>query len=425
MLLSLIALFFWAHSTALSQESIEPQESAKQLPDTTAPGSIEDFNFFSSQKTAQKNSTNVSETPAITPEEIAKIELCIESLGAGEFAERERVAMELLEIGPKVLPLLRKAAEISDDPEVRFRVVEIATQLTQGDMQARIDDFLDGEDVGFTGWPTVESILGDSPGVRQLFVDLLEEYPDLPESLERATRDRALELEKAIAKVQRRLLVERKMPTSADAFALLLPSADPMVPTNKGLEDLLLSILQRETATKIRKDAQLSGPFEMLLSHWIPRSSLSSREEVLLMGMDWDLSRATLGLAMQTLQEATNTETLAIALQAIAKFGDPRKTEFIQPMLDDPRKVVDGGFSDDGALETQLGDVAMATIARLNNVNLETIGFTGAKQHPAFEFVLTEIGFPKKNEEKRAAVRKEIEKILEARKQRNTPPRPQ
>ncbi|MGI9471765.1 MAG: hypothetical protein ACR2NZ_09555 [Rubripirellula sp.] len=360
----------------------------------------------------------------LTAEQKLQIERSIESLGSRGFAERERVALELMEIGPAVLPQLREAANNSVDPEVRFRANQIVEQLTRGDMEARISKFLAGKDVGFPGWRIAETVLGDSIGVRQLYVELLLEYPELPASLDGETRDRVIALEKAITKVQRRLLVERVMPTSADAFALLLPTADKMVPINKSFEDLMLSLLDKETANKIRKDAQLSGPFQMLLSHWIPRSSLSSREEVLLFGMRWELQRPTLGLAIQTLGEATQIETLAIALQSIAKFGGPPQTEVVQSLLDDQRLASDGGFTDDGMIETRLGDLAIATIAIINNISLEDIGFQNAKRHPTFEFIPRDIGFPAKDEEKRAEARAKIDKLIEARKQQMAPRRP-
>ncbi len=260
----------------------------------------------------------------ISPETVLKITTSIEGLGSKEFAVRERAATQLMEIGAPTLPELRRIAKESADPEVRLRADQIIKQLTQGDMQAKIKDFLAGEEVDFDGWRVAQAILGDSDGVRELFVELMTAYPEVTSSLEGTPRDRAMAMDAVVTRVQNAMFVERRFPTRDDAFALLLPAVDPNVPLNAAFENVLLSVLQKDAASRLRRDSQLSGPFIALLSRWITRSTLASRDDVLLFGMSWDVP-ATLLLARQTLVEANQTETLAFALQAIARFGTARR----------------------------------------------------------------------------------------------------
>jgi hypothetical protein len=181
---------------------------------------------------------------------------------------------------------------------------------------------------------------------------------------------------------------------------------------NAAFESVLLSVLQKNAASEIRRDAQLSGPFRLLLNNWIARSTLSSRDDVLLFGMSWDIE-ATLPLAIQTLGEANQTETLAFSLQAIARFGSREQVEVVRSLLDDTRPASVRGFARGERVRTQLGDVAMATIACLYEVPLSEAGFGRAEMHPTYGFVLSDIGFPVKDMAPRKAARAKIEKLLE------------
>lgn len=351
------------------------------------------------------------EVAALTVEQLQNIERWVEELAASEFAVRERAATQLLEIGSPVIPQLRQVVQEASDAEVRLRAGAIVKRLTQGDMQARIDSFLAGEDVGFEGWRVTQAIIGDSDAIRELFIELMNTHPDLTASLEGTARDRALAMDKVVTQVQTRMNIERKFPTRANAFALLLPTVDPNVPLNNSFESLVLSVLEKDAASKIRRDAQLSAPFRFLLDRWVLRSTPKHREEVLLKGMEWDLE-ATLPLAIQTLGESEQTEVLAGALQAIAKFGTRVHAELVRPLLDDTRPSSESGFAQGEIIRTQLGDVAMATIAMLYDVPLKEIGFSEDAEHPSRGFLLSEIGFPVDAKEKRDKARATIDKLL-------------
>ena len=345
-------------------------------------------------------------------EQALEIKEWVEALGSKEFAVRERAASRLVEIGIPIVPELRRVARKSDDPEVRLRADQIVKQLTRGDLNTRIEDFMAGEEVDFEGWRVARGILGDSEGVRELFVELMKAHPELAASMDGTSRDRAMAMDRVVTKVQNGMFVERKFPTRCDAFALLLPAIDPQVPLNTTFESVLLSVLQKDAASKIRRDPQLSGPFNALLSRWILRSTLASRDDVLSFGMSWDIE-STLPLAVQTLGEANQTETLAFALQAIARFGNPTHVEVVRELLDDTRPASERGYARGKSVRTQLGDVAMATIAILHKVPLSEAGFGDAQAHPTIGFELSEIGFPVEDETARKGARAKIDKLLE------------
>ncbi len=324
-----------------------------------------------------------------------QIQKWIEDLGADSFAMRERAASHLMQRGIEILPALRLAATNATDPEVRLRTEQLVRQLTEGDLQIRIDAFLAGDDVEFDGWRETQDFMGDSPSVREMFVELMLEHPDITKSLAGSPRERFMAMTAAMGRVQNKMFVQLEVPSRADVIALLLPANDPNVPFNQDFESLMISLLRKEAANRLHRDIQLGGPTDALVSGWVNRSSLNNRAEILFFAMSWDLQRA-LPLARRTLAEATSVETIAMALQTISRFGDKADTALVVNLLDDTRVVSERGYARGEKLTTQLGDVAMATIALLHDVSLADVGFTRAERHPTFSFLLDDLGFPDK-----------------------------
>ncbi len=253
--------------------------------------------------------------------------------------------------------------------------------------------------------------MGDSPKVRELFVEMLKSHPELTASLEGTARDRAMALEKVVASVEHKMYVDLQHPTAADIIALLLPASDMNVPLDGTFEDALISVLQKRAASELHRDVQLSGPFKALLHRWIPRGSMKNREEILFYGLMWDI-RSTRTLALQTLLEAEQAETLVLAFQAIARFGNEQDSRALAKFLDDKRVAAEVGSSDGQRLRTELGDVAMATIARLHDVPLSKIGFQKDSINEKFGFSPEDLGFPMDDETARKATRTKIDQLL-------------
>ena len=55
----------------------------------------------------------------------------IGELGAGDFSQRETAGRKLRAVGETALPALRRAADGSDDPEIRYRAERLVRQVTQ------------------------------------------------------------------------------------------------------------------------------------------------------------------------------------------------------------------------------------------------------------------------------------------------------
>ncbi|WP_231615919.1 hypothetical protein [Novipirellula artificiosorum] len=353
-----------------------------------------------------------AQVSGISQKQLGQVRQWIEQLGADEFAVRERAASQLVEVGLPVLPLLREAFAETRDPEKRLRAEQLMRQLKAGDLQIKIDRFLAGNEVSFQGWEQTQGVMGDSLGVRQLFVELMVAHPEVAMSLAGTPRDQYVAMEVAVGRVETRMHEQLKAPTRADAIALLLPARDPKVPVSEAVEGLMLTVLNQAAANMLHKDVQVGGPFDEVVADWINRSSVNNRAEVLFFAQEWRLARV-LPLARQTLSEASAVQSLGIAMQYIAVFGSPQDGELVAPFLEDSRVLSEqGGYGVD-PVETHLQDVAMATIAMLNKVKLDAIGFEGATPHPLRGFVFEEIGFAASKSLKRNEIRQRVKKRLE------------
>ncbi|TWU34561.1 hypothetical protein Q31b_55150 [Novipirellula aureliae] len=341
-----------------------------------------------------------------------QVAIWINQLGADEFAQREYAAGQLIELGVSVLPPLQDAAERTTDPEVRLRSRQLILQLTSGDLQQRTDSFLAGDEVPFEGWGVMQSVMGDSYGVRKLFVELLMSHADVVKSLDGSARDRAIAMQSAVGRIRVRKYEKMQMPTRSDILAMLLPGQDSNVPISEADESLMLSMLRQATGNELHRDLQLGGPVDALVGNWINRSSLANRDETIFFALSWDLE-SVVPLAIRTLDEATTADQISMAMQAIAQHGTRQDGKHVAKFLDDTRIVAARRSATGEKLETQLGDVAMATIAMANGMKLSEVGFAKAEQHPLQAFILEEIGFPSDDPSKRQATRKRIDAILE------------
>ena len=362
--------------------------------------------------------SNDADLPTVTPAQQQKIESLIEQLSARKFAQRENAATELLKIGVPALASLRKELEFANDEESRIRITELIEKLIDGQTEVQIQDFMAMKDVKFKGWPEIRNILGeDTIATRGLFVEILRKYPKLPAAMQRTqtTRDRNIALESVVAAVEE--TQSTQTPTTADAFALLIPLLDSDVAMPAACENIVISILQLNTGTKIRKDNRLSPIFKYLLGEWMAQTSLANREDVLFYGMDWDLNMACRLLSERTIATEKNAsvEVIAICLQALARFGNRNDVATISTLLDDQRPVSKPSVTTQGTITHQVSDLAIAATACIHGVDLEDVGFTGVERHPKFGFLAEEIGFPKDQPEKRVAAQKMIKAILEAR----------
>ena len=317
----------------------------------------------------------------------------IEQLGSTEFALREQATARLRQIGRPALLALRNTAEAHTDIEVRMRASDIADGISEGETAGRIDSFLAGNDVGLEGWPVARRILGDGMRIREVYVDLVMRHEAVAKSLAASTSERASALRSAIISVQRGMFVEQRLPTEADAIALLLLVNDRDVTVNGVDEGALFSVLQKEVSSILLKDAQFSKPFRNLLAGWMTRPDVTNRQEMLWFAMSAEIEEA-LPLATSTIERSGDPTTLSMAAQATATFGDQKMIKLLQPLLDDERPAAEQQYAGGTIVQAQVRDAAAAAIILLSDNKLSEFGLNEGATHPKYSFIVQEIGFP-------------------------------
>tara|TARA_R110002049_G_scaffold72490_2_gene187076 strand:- start:73307 stop:74674 length:1368 start_codon:yes stop_codon:yes gene_type:complete len=331
----------------------------------------------------------------------------IEMLGSPKFAVRERAAIRLVNAGEKVVPELKQLAATSSDPEIRLRASELAKQIGQGNEEAKIEAFLSGKSENLDGWEIAKRVLGDTGSIRELYAEVVLEHPEIAGSLSGTARDRAIAMNAAAARVRKAMVEEGRFPNRADAVALLFPLIFDRGAISNEYELLLIRTLRGEAGSLLYQSATLSVPYQRLVGGWSRRTGIANRQDVLWLMMSHNVIHA-LPLALETLSASTDPETLTIALQAIARFGNQRNADSISKLLHDDRAVAVNGFIRGKASRTELGDAATATLAILYNIPLADVGFEAATIDPKFGFRPEEVGFAMGDKSRRTQARQRV-----------------
>ncbi|KAA1262427.1 hypothetical protein LF1_49910 [Rubripirellula obstinata] len=333
-------------------------------------------------------------------EQQTKIENLVTQLGSNQFASRERAATALMQMGTPALAVLAKREKSTEDPEVRDRISGLVKQITESNTQAKIDRFMAGQEVDFEGWNRFGELMGDTVTARELFVEVHLEHPDLLRSLGQDAKELQRAMDIVDAKIQNRMFVKRQHPSRADTIALLLPAFNPKVSFSPGYENTIVGVLDRLSAQQMRRDPRLEPGLRSLIGSWVSRCTLAGRVETLTKAMQWDVPEA-LPIAISTLSETDDMQTLVVSMQTIARFGDAKDSASLKNLLTDNRVTGEAGYGKQQLIQTQVRDVAIATIAILNDVPLAEVGFPQASTHAMFGFTILGIGFPKSQEANR------------------------
>ncbi|QEF96152.1 hypothetical protein Mal15_01790 [Stieleria maiorica] len=333
--------------------------------------------------------------PASSQEFERHVTKLVNDLRSDQFAVREQASEQLFRIGPATLPTLRSIRRQSNDTEQSDRLDRIIESLAKQNLESRIRSFLQGGPSELENWPEFEKWFGDSPPIRELFVDLYREHPDLVDSLGGTPQ----QLSMGLSRVHRRLIERgvgpREVPQRIDLLALLLPMTDPNFQAGPQYDLIVASLLQLYPANDFRKDAVFGKPFMRIVATWMARSDLSIREQVLRLALQWKMDIG-LTLALETLQQNPDPILLCRCMQTIARQGTPKHASLLAVHIHDSTVVFQKRYVGVHGSEVQVGDVAAATIAFLHSVPVTEIGFAEPAEHPIFGIIYEELVVPMK-----------------------------
>ena len=350
---------------------------------------------------AQDSSANQQQSGELSQSQQQQVADQIRALGSQHFAVRENASAYLIGLGSSVVPSLQKAYETTSDPEIKLRTRVLIHQMNYGDEESRIRSFLAGDEVEFEGWGVMRIIFGENKKSRDLFIQMYRSHPGMLKALTGSPRELTREMMKVAARTQTERTKLGWEPKLSDAMAMLLPATDRNVPITPSFEDSMMFIMNLHPVNKVAKDPVLGPRVKGLLSSWIRRSTLENREDVLKFGLTWDLS-IVYPLALQSLEETDDVQTLSAAMVALAKYGNAIDSQNLLAFLEDNRIVADKHFVYGETIETKVCDVAAAAIAMMNRQKLENFGFSDFAVHDQYGLVYDNVGFAPTKEGQKA-----------------------
>jgi hypothetical protein len=343
-------------------------------------------------------SPKASAMPAAVPAEREfeeQVRELVDGLRDDEFARREEASEKLFQLGHAALPILRSNRRQIGDVEQTDRLDRIIDSLAKQDLDSRINAFLQGGPSELENWPELEKWFGDSPRVRELFVDLYREHPYLVESLGGTPQELSIGLSLVRRRLMERGVGPRETPQRIDLLALLLPMTKEGFNADQQYDLIVTQLLQLYPANEFRNDQVFGEPFMRIVTQWMAESDLNIREPVLRLTLLWKMEIG-LPLALKTLSQTEESDIVARCMQVIARQGNREHLVRLAGYLDDPAVVFRKRYLGGSGGEVQVGDVAAAAIAFLSSVPVTEIGFAEPAEHEIFGIIFEELVVPLK-----------------------------
>ncbi|MCO8120812.1 hypothetical protein NHH03_03610 [Stieleria sp. TO1_6] len=326
----------------------------------------------------------------------------VQQLRSVRFAQRENATEMLYQLGHATLPALRKIRDQKVDAEQTDRLNRIIDSLAEQDLESRIQSFLRGGEADLDNWPKLEHWFGDSPRVRELYVELYRMHPELVEALGGSRQQLTLGMNLVKRRLMERGVSTREMPRRVDLIALLLPMTEPGFDAGIEYDVIVAQLLQRYQVNDFHADPVIGEPFQRMVALWMTQSDENIREQVLRLALQWKLD-VGLRLALKTVQQTPNPIVLARCMQAIARQGNRDHIPVLAPFLNDPRIVFRKPYLGPRGGDVQVGDVAAAAIAFLSDVPVTELGFAEPAEHDIFGIIYEELVIPVPPERNRKA----------------------
>lgn len=343
------------------------------------------------------HSPSVDGNDEVTPAELVK------RLGDPRFVVRKRATDQLIELGIRAVPSLEKGVQ-SSDREIRFRCRIALERVREFDFQRRLRAFAAGQDAQesyeLPSWPRFRHDVGDGLEARRLFVEMQQSEPALLLALERDP-DKAGD---ALAERLEQLQVASQGGSKSAAVGLgtvatLLFVANACRPAESaGLAAYDVSGYLRQDAFA---SAMQSGPqqdvLRKLLTAWIERAQSWEGFHAVLLAMQYNIPQGLIP-AQRLLEGETGDPNQSVyrgfALQTFARFGNASHIPIVEPYLEDASPY--GGalsFSDKAKYQTQVRDIALATLVFLVDGDPKKFGLNRLKTSSSQVFNTSSVAF--------------------------------
>lgn len=340
-----------------------------------------------------------TEADAAEQDQIANL---VRGLGAPTFMARQHAQRMLVTFGLKAKPALEAACH---DPnhEIQKRAKAALAAIDDVDFHVRVGTFLADDnaanDHGLAGWERYRTLVGANVASRRLFVEMQRAERELLEAVERSPSHAGGLLDLRCQQTESATQAgdsDRHPPLSLGTIAAILFAASYADVPISGQSDECISNFEKQSAfTQAMTTRPTAALMRGLVSAWVSRSfdpdSVTGYRN-LIMAMKYDLKEA-LKPALALIGPPGGPPRLEqYAILAVGKLGSRDHVAALMPLLDDARPI---GMADRTAREsdTQVRDVALATMIHLTGQKLADYGFFHAKSNSWLLFNSNTLGF--------------------------------
>jgi hypothetical protein len=317
-------------------------------------------------------------------------------LGDSSYHTREAAQRRLVEIGEAARPAV--AAGLQDaDPEIRARCRRIAQGLdiaakesAKRRLESQLERFI--ADAGtdrpydFPGWERFRGTIGNDSGSRQVFAELFRREVDLMAAASGPVAEAQQLVESKCRDLQLRMRGPARVREpiawqSSVALAWLAGRSDVELRANE-MSMLYAALVQSDVRRSL--DNKEQGPaIRNVIGAWVSAENGGRDDgsvyQKLSLAINLEIKQGV-PLAARLLRERRGTlqpATVAQCVQVFAKLGGKDQVPLLVSLLDD-KTVCYTVRSNNDTLQTQVRDIALATLVRVTDQELRDYGFTRA-----------------------------------------------
>ena len=334
--------------------------------------------------------------PVASPGELVR------QLGDARFSVRKRATDELVQLGVAAVPALEEGVQ-STDREVSFRCRHALDLVREFDFQRRLRAFAAGQDAQesyeLPGWALFRKQVGDGLEARRLFVEMQQAEPRLLQAVDRAPERVVEALVDRVEEIQQTARGGQK-PEAASlgtiATFLFISNQDRGETAGLTVQNLSAFYRQEGFAAAMQSGSQ-RDVLRKMLATWIENARSWDGFHAMLLAMQYDIPEG-LAPARRLLESDAGDPNQSVyrgfALQTFARFGDESHIPIVEPFLEDASSY--GGtlaISDKAKYQTQIRDIALATLVHLAKQDPKKFGFNRLKTNSTQVFNTSSVSF--------------------------------
>jgi hypothetical protein len=354
------------------------------------------------QTDASRSDANRSESVSLRAERL------VQQLGSSSFVVRQKAARGLVSLGIEAEGVLEGALE-SRDRETRFRSTQILQMVRKQERQRELAAFASDRSgrrqLSLPGWKYFSDIVGTDRVSRELFVEMQKEEWQLLAALGSANED---DLNQVFGKrsnaIYQQDAVLRQPVSLGSIAAILLAAGDARVIPATRTAPMINRLCSYQAALKqlMIFNGDKKPQFESLMSYWLKRGG--SGYYGVLLARKYGLS-AGLVPAAEVIDGGQQPFYRQTGILAFAALGSRSDISQLEKLLEDETPCStrsDPKNRKNVLYQSQVRDVALATIIHLSGQKPEDFGFVGLQRDSLTVFRTNTAGFSNDTQRKAA-----------------------